>query len=157
MQPSGNAVIRFLGYKRGLSRAGRILLDSVEAHCTDQGASSLTAFPRAYPFARSLPQPSLTNHLGHIQGILSARGFVGLRGPVRLEWTAFSQERVPEDCPLEFKSEVTTNADDLPSLRVTAFLEGVEIGVYLSCPFLTTDQRKGEGPWLSVNLSLIHI
>ena len=151
MRPTGRGIVRFLGYKRGCRRAGQMLLNAVESHALENNASSLTIFSRNFPFFRSLPQASLSNHLAHVQGLLTARGYVRSKGHVILEWPCFPQEPVPTSCPLDFRSETVPEDGDMPALRVTSFLNASEVGVYFSRPFRTSEVKKGEGPWLCVN------
>ena len=146
LQPTGRGIVRFLGYKRGLRRAGQMLHDAIDNYARDNEIKTLTAFP----FLRSLPNPSLSNHLAHIQGLLTACGYTHSQGHVRLEWRHFTAEPIPSTCPLEFRIETEPTDGDLPALRVTSYLKGNEVGVCYSRPHPTSESRASEGPWLVV-------
>lgn len=149
--PSGRGFVRFLGYKRGHRRVGETLLNAVESLASESNASALTVFSRAFPFFRPLPQLSLSNHLAHIQGLLSARGYARSRGHVLLEWPHFSVNSVPRAGPLEFRIETLPEEGEHPAVRVTSILNNREVGVCFIRPFRTSAGRQGEGPWLCVN------
>ena len=151
LRPVGRGVVRFLGFRRGCRRAGQMLLDAVESHALADGVTSLTVFSEAFPFARCLPQVSLSNHLAHIQGLLAARGYNRRQGRVILEWPRFCAEPISATCPLDFRSETWPDEGDLPALRVTSHVHGREVGEYFSRPFRTSRAMEDAGPWLFVN------
>ena len=150
LRNKGSGIIRFLGYRRGNRTAGQALLDAAESHLENYKVKEITAFSRSFPFTVCHSIGGLSNHLTHIQGLLTASEYKRTRGHITLEWRAFSIKDVSATCPLEFICKELPNQGELPDFLVTAYLNSQPVGECFCRSFQTSPKEKDSGPWFCV-------
>ena len=84
-------VIRFLGYERGVRRAGQAVLEKAEAYLEACNVAHIDAFSqdsryRFYHFQNA----GLSDGLDHVQALLGFNGYQCCSGEVFLDWENYS-------------------------------------------------------------------
>jgi len=123
-------VIRFLWYDPGRRTAGHALLERAERHLRDRGQTRVQAFPQEYRLpCYYLHAAYLSDRLGHVAALLGANGYRRIRGEVFMDWPNFKPaDAGPCDVPAEIRVAWKPGRGRLPNVKVTAHLDGREIG-----------------------------
>ena len=122
--------IRFFWYKPGRRGEGQELLAAAENYLRNLRLDRVIAFHQnhRYPFY-CYKHAYLSDHLSHIQALLSMNGYQRVMGEVFLDWTNFMPvQPSPIDTPVRIELQWLKGHGDLPGLKVKASLGKKEIG-----------------------------
>jgi len=127
--------IRFLTYEIGQRHAGQVILKESEEYLLGLGIKQIKAFRLlclndhcGYRFYH-LGYASLSDKLGHIQGLFGMNGYQMSGGEISMDQPAYHvDEPILSDKSLDITVEFQDSRAILPKLKVRAFRDGKEIG-----------------------------
>ena len=127
-RPHGTII--FLWYEPGKRSVGQKLLDAMQHHLLGSGVEEIRAYEQEfrYPFY-GFRHAYLSQHLGHVQGLLGMNGYDRVRGEVFLDWPHFEPIRPdPIEAGIEVRVELREGRGKMPGVEVRALRAGDQVG-----------------------------
>jgi GNAT superfamily N-acetyltransferase len=127
---SSEGVIRFLWFTPGHRAAGEALLAAAEDRLHKRGARVIRVCPCEYTYpCYHIWRAHLTDRIGHVVGLLGLEGYERTRGEVFLSLPGMRVPRSAEPTErVTLRVRLGKGTESLPSIRVTAHADGLEVG-----------------------------
>lgn len=152
-RPEKRGMIRFLWYRRGHRAAGESLRTTAEKYVRARGAGRIVAFPRhfRYPFYH-FTNAFLSEHLDHVQAVLSFSGYRRVNGEVFLDWPDFEPASPTRPgMEMEVRVEERAGRGRRPGVRVSAHREGKQLGECVCVSAAEWHEYKEAHDWIFTN------
>ena len=125
-------IIRFLGYKRGVRRAGQAVLEKAEAYLKTFNVTRISAFTRSRYRFYHLEYAYLSDTLDQVQGLLGFNGYHRCNGWVFLDWKNYDVTPMPSSIPVTFSVDWKDERGQRPDSVIKAHRDDEEVGLCVS-------------------------
>lgn len=124
------AHIFFFGFNVNERQAGQSILKKAECYMQSKGVTKTYAYIRHYRYpCYHFAYAELSDTLGHVQALLGDNGYKQIHGQVFFDWENFKVTPSPPKIPVTLSIEWYDGRGKLPNCNITAYNDGVEVGV----------------------------
>ena len=125
-------VIRFLGYERGVRRAGQAVLEKAETYLKAFNVTRISAFTRSRYRFYHLEYAYLSDTLDQVQALLGFNEYHRSNGWVFLDWKNYDVTPIPSSIPVTFSVDWKDERGQRPDSVIKVHRDDEEVGLCVS-------------------------